>query len=42
MRLIYQSLRNIIARAKREQVTADVIKRAIDKAKGAGKNKKAK
>lgn len=30
-----QNLKNIIARAKREQVTADVIKRAIDKAKGA-------
>lgn len=30
-----QSLKNTIARAKREQVTADVIKRAVDKAKGA-------
>ena len=30
-----QNLKNIIQRAKREQVTADVIKRAIDKAKGA-------
>lgn len=29
------SLKRIIDRAKREQVTADVIKRAIDKAKGA-------
>ncbi len=30
-----QNLKNIIAKARREQVTADVIKRAIDKAKGA-------
>ena len=30
-----QTLKRTIERAKREQVTADVIKRAIDKAKGA-------
>ena len=30
-----QTLKNVIAKARREQVTADVIKRAIDKAKGA-------
>ena len=30
-----QSLKNTIDKAKKEQVTADVIKRAIDKAKGA-------
>jgi YebC/PmpR family DNA-binding regulatory protein len=30
-----QTLKNTIARARKEQVTADVIKRAIDKAKGA-------
>ncbi len=29
-----QNLKNVIAKARREQVTADVIKRAIDKAKG--------
>lgn len=31
-----QSLKRIIDKAKKEQVTADVIKRAIDKAKGGG------
>ena len=30
-----QTLKRTVERAKREQVTADVIKRAIDKAKGA-------
>ena len=31
-----QALKRIIEKAKKEQVTADVIKRAIDKAKGGG------